>query len=86
MRLRAIRQRGWDVTSGDVTPGVTGIAAPVFDRNRQVLGSLSLTMGGRLADEKAAQLAAQITFCANVLSRAASRADSFGEERDDAAV
>jgi hypothetical protein len=43
-------------------------------------------MGGRLGDEKVRQLAAQITFCANVLSRAASRAASFGEEREGAAV
>lgn len=78
-RLRAIRQRGWDMTSGDVTAGVTGIAAPVFDQNKQVLGSLSLTTGGRPGDEKAAQIAAQITFCANVLSRAA----SSREERQD---
>jgi len=86
VRLRAIRQRGWDVTSGDVTPGLTGIAAPMLDQTRQVLGSLSLTMGGRLGDEKVTQLAAQITFCANVLSRAASRAASLGEEREGAAV
>lgn len=79
IRLRAIRQRGWDMTSGDVTPGVTGIAAPVFDQKKQVLGSLSLTLAGRLGDEKAALIAAQITFCANVLSRAASRR----QERDD---
>lgn len=79
-RLRAIRQRGWDVTSGAVTAGVTGIAAPVFDQNKQVLGSLSLTMSGRTTDEKAAQIAAQITFCANVLSRAASRRQ---ERQDD---
>ena len=86
VRLRAIRQRGWDVTSGDVTPGLTGIAAPMLDQTRQVLGSLSLTMGGRLGDEKVRQLAAQITFCANVLSRAASRAASLDEEREGTAV
>ena len=43
--LRAIRQAGWDVSAGHVTPGVTGIAAPVFDRRDNVLGSLSLTLG-----------------------------------------
>ena len=43
--LRMIRQAGWDISAGDVTAGVTGIAAPIFDRRRTVLGSLSLTVG-----------------------------------------
>ena len=39
--LAAIRQRGWDATSGQVTHGVTGIAAPIFDSHENVIGSLS---------------------------------------------
>jgi DNA-binding IclR family transcriptional regulator len=42
--LRAIRRRGWDMTQGQVTAGVTGIAAPLLDARGAVLGSLSVTM------------------------------------------
>jgi DNA-binding IclR family transcriptional regulator len=42
--LRAIRRRGWDMTQGQVTAGVTGIAAPLIDARGVVLGSLSVTM------------------------------------------
>ncbi len=74
--LRGIRQRGWDTTLGDVTPGVTGVAAPVFDQSGGVLGSLSLTMGEkRLPEEKLAQIAQRIVFCARVLTRAVSQRD-----------
>jgi DNA-binding IclR family transcriptional regulator len=44
-RLRAMRQRGWDATQGQVTAGATGVAVPIFDAERALLGSLSLTLG-----------------------------------------
>ena len=40
-----MRRRGWDLTESQVTRGVTGIAAPVFDNRGRILGSLSLTIG-----------------------------------------
>jgi DNA-binding IclR family transcriptional regulator len=61
-RLRAIRQAGWDSTEGQVTPGVTGIAAPLFDGQGTVLGSLSLTLGRRaLAESETRRIASLIT-------------------------
>ena len=42
--LRKIRQRGWESVEGQVTPGATGIAAPIFDVGGHIIGSLSLTM------------------------------------------
>jgi DNA-binding IclR family transcriptional regulator len=42
--LRTHRQRGWVSTSGEVTPGVTGIAAPVFEARNKCVGSLSITL------------------------------------------
>lgn len=42
--LKAHRQRGWVSTSGEVTPGVTGIAAPVFEARNKCVGSLSITL------------------------------------------
>lgn len=71
--LRRIRQQGWDVTAGDVTPGVTGVAAPILDQRGGVLGSLSLTVGqARLTPEREADLVGRVVFCARVLTRAAS--------------
>lgn len=42
--LREIRKRGWDVTEGRLTPGVIGIAAPVFGEADVILGSFSITI------------------------------------------
>ena len=59
---------------GNVTPGVTGVAAPVFDQNGVVLGSLSVTIGQpRLAPERQAQIASRVVFCARILTRATVR-------------
>ncbi len=72
--LRQIRHRGWDCTMGNVTPGVTGVAAPVFDQNGVVLGSLSVTVGQpKLPPERQAQIANRIVFCARILTRATMR-------------
>ena len=67
--LRRIRARGWDMTEGQVTPGVTGIAAPVAG-GEEVLGSLSVTLGRTgLESAEIERLAARVSFAAGVLSR-----------------
>jgi DNA-binding IclR family transcriptional regulator len=72
--LREIRAKGWDSTAGDVTPGVVGIAAPVFDQSGAVLGSLSLTMANSPGVRgQITEIAKRIIFCAKVLNRAAAR-------------
>ena len=53
--LLAIRRRGWDRTEGQVTPGVTGIAAPVQDATGGVVASLSLTLWRPQIDDAEAQ-------------------------------
>lgn len=40
--LRQIRQQGYAVSVGEVDSGVFGIAAPVFDGNAKVIGSISI--------------------------------------------
>lgn len=66
--LRAIRQRGWDVTEGQVTPGVTGIAAPVLDAGGAVLGSLSVTLDRpHLPAAEVAALAARLVAAARAV-------------------
>lgn len=43
--LRKIRTRGYDVSFGQMTPGVTGIGAPLLDASGLVLGSLNIVIG-----------------------------------------
>ena len=69
--LKAHRQRGWVMTVGEVTAGVVGIAAPVFDARQEVLGSLSLTVPANLCFARAHQsIAEQVTLCARIITKA----------------
>jgi DNA-binding IclR family transcriptional regulator len=81
--LREIRQRGHDVTAGDVTPGVTGVAAPLFDGRGAIVGSLSLTIGdpGPAADRVAA-VADRVGFGARIVTRTLSRSAEIIASQD----
>ncbi len=66
--LREMRQRGWDMTQGQVTPGVTGIAVPLFDLRNDILGSLSLTLNIReIGDADRQRLIERLRFCAAII-------------------
>ncbi len=68
--MRAIRQRGVAVTSGELSVGVTGVAAPIFDSKGAILGSLSVTIGAPdLAPEKLAFVADRVSFGARIVSK-----------------
>jgi DNA-binding IclR family transcriptional regulator len=74
--LKSMRQRGWDVTESQVTRGVTGIAAPIFDNRGGVLGSLSLTVGRtKIPAAEISVIAARVVFCAGIVSKSLSGAD-----------
>lgn len=49
-RFRAIRRDGYVSARGEVTPGVVGTAAPIFDGGVAPIASLCLTMAERHAD------------------------------------
>lgn len=69
--LKEMRRRGWDLTESQVTRGVTGIAAPVFDSRGRILGSLSLTIGRtKIPASEAARIAERVMFCARIVSTA----------------
>jgi DNA-binding IclR family transcriptional regulator len=71
--LKEMRQRGWDITESQVTKGVTGIAAAIFDDSGGVLGSLSLTVGRtKLAEAEIGVIAERVTFCARIVTKALS--------------
>lgn len=77
--LKAIRLRGWDMTRGQVTRGVTGVAAPIFDGRGLVLGSLSLTVGrSRLSAAEVRAIAEKVMFCARIVTKASHGATERG--------
>lgn len=43
--LRKIRNRGYDLSFGQMTPGVTGIGAPLLDASGMILGSFNIVIG-----------------------------------------
>jgi DNA-binding IclR family transcriptional regulator len=40
--LREIRKAGYSISTGEYNPGIASISAPVFNRNNEVLGSVTL--------------------------------------------
>jgi DNA-binding IclR family transcriptional regulator len=49
--LATIRRDGVTVSRGEIDPGRVGVAAPIFDKDRAVLGSLSVALPAAHADE-----------------------------------
>ncbi|MAS13222.1 MAG: IclR family transcriptional regulator [Nitratireductor sp.] len=68
--LKGIRQRGWVKTTGQVTKGVTGIAAPIFDGKKEIIGSLSLTLPETsMPAEREEAIAERVVFCSRIISK-----------------
>lgn len=69
--LKNIRQRGWESTVAQVTPGITGVAAPVFDMSQNILGSLSLSIHDKnISASQLSSIADRVVFCARIVSQA----------------
>ena len=69
--LKDIRLRGWDNTTEQVSPGITGIAAPLFDANKNILGSLSLSIHNKnISAPQLIAIADRVMFCARIVSQA----------------
>lgn len=67
--LRQIRKDGYCVSRGEVTPGVMGIAAPVFDSEGTIIGSLSVTVSeAGISERRQSFLTDRIVFSAKVLT------------------
>lgn len=73
-RLRAelsqVRQDGFAVASGELEPGFVAVAAPVLDRERQVIAAISV--GGpslRLTPDRLPEIAAMVQMSARQISR-----------------
>lgn len=67
--LRQIRKQGYCSSRGEVTPGVIGIAAPVFDAENTVIGSLTMTVAeAGMSERRQRQIVEHVIFSANVLT------------------
>ena len=49
--LASIRRAGVAVTHGEIDPGRVGVGAPLFDRDRNILGSFSFALPAARADD-----------------------------------
>ncbi len=72
--LRRIRDDGHCITVGEFTPGIVGIAAPIFNRAGQVLGSIGLAMTDGSVDP-----AAYPAMAHDVMAAAAETTRRIGE-------
>jgi DNA-binding IclR family transcriptional regulator len=59
--LAIIRRDGVTVSRGEIDPGRVGVAAPIFDKDRAVLGSLSVALPAAHADETLVRRLAPLT-------------------------
>jgi DNA-binding IclR family transcriptional regulator len=55
------RRRGWARSAGEVIPGLTSVAAPVFNRSAGLVGSVAVVFAGDADEER---LAGQVTATA----------------------
>lgn len=68
--LGAIRQQGYGTAIGELEPGFVAIAAPVYDRERQVVAAISI--GGsslRMTPERQRELAVLVQMAARQIAR-----------------
>lgn len=73
--LRAIRDKGFCITRGEFTAGITGISAPLFNAEGAVLGSLGIAgRFGRTAHAQLDELAGLIVQAARETSTQIARA------------
>ncbi|GGD08494.1 IclR family transcriptional regulator [Nocardioides daphniae] len=67
--LQETRQRGWATESGEVTPGLASVAAPVLDHNHLPVAGLAVTYPDEVAAGEQARIAAAVVRTAELLSR-----------------
>ncbi|ADZ69483.1 IclR family transcriptional regulator [Polymorphum gilvum] len=72
--FRKVRKAGVAIAYGEVTPGVVGIAAPVFDTGKSPIASICLTIPGNdISGNRLDQMAAEIRAAAEAISDELSR-------------
>lgn len=77
--LRALRREPVNVSANEVDQGRIGIAAPIFDANRRVTGSLSIVLLSPRASERAiARLRVNVASAAREIERLRARGAASG--------
>ncbi|MPZ39430.1 MAG: helix-turn-helix domain-containing protein [Rhizobiales bacterium] len=78
--LKRIRKAGWDQTTGEVTKGITGIAAPIFGDRDKVLGSLSISFATRSMNAKRiGAIAERVVSCAGIVTQTIARGNGTAQ-------
>lgn len=68
--FRKVRKAGVAIAHGEVTPGVVGIAAPVFDAGQSPVGSLCVTIAREIVDSAAVgEIAENVRMAALAITR-----------------
>ncbi|MFT7027483.1 MAG: DNA-binding IclR family transcriptional regulator [Paracoccaceae bacterium] len=80
--LRKVRRSGIAIAHGEVTPGVVGIAAPVFDAGRAPIAALCMTIAASEVGTGARTLTA---LAADVKRTAEAISAALSDRRDEAA-
>lgn len=72
--LKRVRKAGCAVAHGEVTPGVVGIAAPIFDAGQSPIASLCITISGQIVNGRQIdEIGANVRRCASEISEALSQ-------------
>lgn len=72
--LKRVKKAGYAVAYGEVTPGVVGIAAPVFDAGRSPIAAVCVTIAGPLVNGNTIdEIAGHIRQAAEEISEALSQ-------------
>ncbi|HWF94907.1 MAG TPA: IclR family transcriptional regulator [Xanthobacteraceae bacterium] len=78
--LAAIRRAGVSVSRGEIDAGRVGVAAPLFDKERAVLGSLSVALPAQHADDALVERLVPLTVAgAREIERTMNSASGLGQ-------
>jgi DNA-binding IclR family transcriptional regulator len=88
--LRKLREAGVAITHGEVDPGLTGLAVPVFDQTRTVVGSLNFVLEPKRVTPKVIadatvrlhKASKQITWALSVTAPGSSAGNAISRPRD----
>jgi DNA-binding IclR family transcriptional regulator len=80
--LKKIRQTGFVVSRGEIDPGTIGIAAPIFDADDKVTGSLAVTVRESKPHEMSVEELGQRLIHLTITITAAISASQRGEQHD----
>lgn len=83
--FRQVRRQGYAVAYGEITPGVVGIAAPVFDSGDSPIACICVTIAGNLiTSDRIKEIGGQIRDAATAISTQLSRSEDISASTETA--